>query len=176
VTLPATDLPFEYNMVILDESGNALCEEKEGHKVSAVVAGSKRVVTDTTFNYPDPTYKTAGVAVPVSGIKTRMSTGIGEFLDMKLLADWCEKTGLQMIQILPINDSGDDPSPYSASSSFALHPSYVRPLTVTEYYEKLVDLDASGLKGCVSSTLNPKPKTLSAGGLHHSSTFNLSKP
>jgi hypothetical protein len=30
----------------------------------------------------------------------------------KQVADWCVKTGLQLIQILPINDSGEDPSPY----------------------------------------------------------------
>ena len=31
----------------------------------------------------------------------------GEFLDLKLVADWCDKAGLQLIQILPINDSGE---------------------------------------------------------------------
>ena len=39
--------------------------------------------------------------------QTRQSTGIGEFLDLKLMADWCTKSGLQLIQILPINDSGE---------------------------------------------------------------------
>ena len=51
-------------------------------------------------------------------------------------------------QVLPINDSGEDPSPYSASSSFALHPIYVRPREVAEYYQdKLSDKDLEGLIG-----------------------------
>ncbi len=37
---------------------------------------------------------------------------MGEFSDIKKLVDWCAKTGLQVVQILPINDSGEDPSPY----------------------------------------------------------------
>eukprot|EP00961_Rhodomonas_salina_P132640 1785405-Rhodomonas_salina.2 len=65
-------------------------------------------------------YKAAGVAIPVSGIKTRDSTGIGEFLDLKMVVDWCTKTGLQLIQILPINDSGEDPSPYRCISTSRL--------------------------------------------------------
>ena len=55
---------------------------------------------------------------------------------------------LASYQVLPINDSGEDPSPYSASSSFALHPIYVRPREVAEYYkDKLSDTDLEGLVG-----------------------------
>lgn len=147
MTVPSSELPIEYKLAIHDATGNMVCEEKVSHTVNAVAPGARRVMQDVSFNYPDPTYKTAGVSIPVSGIKTHISTGIGEFLDMKLLADWCEQSGLQIIQILPINDSGDDPSPYSASSSFALHPAYVRPMAVAEYYEKQSGLDASGIKG-----------------------------
>jgi 4-alpha-glucanotransferase len=96
--------------------------------------------------------KSSGVAA-VSGIKTRQSTGIGEFLDLKPMAEWCTKTGLQLIQILPINDSGEDPSPYSAASSFALHPIFVRPLAVCEYYEKLMGADMGGTRGWATSLI-----------------------
>jgi hypothetical protein len=41
-----------------------------------------------------------GVAIPVSGLKSEESMGIGEFLDLKKLIDWCAQTGLQMIQVL----------------------------------------------------------------------------
>lgn len=40
------------------------------------------------------------------------TAGMGEFTDLKMMVDWCVKSGLQIIQILPINDSGEDPSPY----------------------------------------------------------------
>ena len=52
--------------------------------------------------------KYAGVAVPVFSLKSNDSFGIGEFNDLKLLADWCEKTGMKIIQILPINDTRTD--------------------------------------------------------------------
>ena len=76
-------------------------------------------------------WKGAGVAVPVFSLKSSNSFGIGEFLDLKLLADWCNKVGLKMIQILPINDTRTDGSwdnsyPYKAISTKALHPIYLK--------------------------------------------------
>ena len=75
-------------------------------------------------------WKGAGVAVPVFSLKSSSNFGIGEFLDLKLLADWCNKVGLKMIQILPINDTRTDGSwdnsyPYKAISTKALHPIYL---------------------------------------------------
>ena len=75
-------------------------------------------------------WKGAGVAVPVFSLKSNNSFGIGEFLDLKLLADWCNNVGLKMIQILPINDTRTDGSwdnsyPYKAISTKALHPIYL---------------------------------------------------
>lgn len=68
----------------------------------------------------------SGVAVPLSGLKSKVSGGIGEFPDLVTLGQWCQKTGLNLIQILPINDTGYEASPYSALSAFALHPVYLR--------------------------------------------------
>ncbi len=75
-------------------------------------------------------WKGAGVSVPVFSLKSNDNFGIGEFLDLKLLADWCNKVGLKMIQILPINDTRTDGSwdnsyPYKAISTKALHPIYL---------------------------------------------------
>ena len=35
--------------------------------------------------------KFTGVAVPVFSLNTKNNFGVGEFLDLKQLADWCEK-------------------------------------------------------------------------------------
>ena len=75
-------------------------------------------------------WKGAGVAVPVFSLNSNDNFGIGEFNDLKLLADWCKRTGLKMIQILPINDTRTDDSwdnsyPYKAISTKALHPIYL---------------------------------------------------
>ena len=75
-------------------------------------------------------WKAAGVAVPVFSLNSNYNFGIGEFTDLKLLADWCHKVGLKMIQILPVNDTRTDDSwsnsyPYKAISTKALHPIYL---------------------------------------------------
>ena len=76
-------------------------------------------------------YKT-GVLIPVFSLRSEQSCGCGEFLDLKLLADWCVASGLNIIQLLPVNDTGDDASPYNALSAFALHPLFIRPGVLPE--------------------------------------------
>lgn len=66
-----------------------------------------------------------GVAIPVSGLKSQSSCGIGEFLDLIPLAQWAKQCAMDLIQILPINDTGECSSPYSALSAFALNPVYL---------------------------------------------------
>jgi 4-alpha-glucanotransferase len=66
-----------------------------------------------------------GVCVPLFSLRSKKSCGIGEFNDLIPLIDWCRKTGLDCIQLLPLNDTGDDPSPYNALSSCALDPIYL---------------------------------------------------
>ena len=67
-----------------------------------------------------------GTAVPLSALRSHGGTGVGEFPDLVLLGRWCQDAGLSLIQILPINDTGSESSPYSALSAFALHPVYLR--------------------------------------------------
>lgn len=88
------------------------------------------VVNDTFANLPSNNWRGAGIAIPVFSIKTNESFGIGEFTDIKKLADWSSNIGLKLIQILPINDttaklSWEDCYPYAAISAFALHPIYI---------------------------------------------------
>ena len=68
----------------------------------------------------------SGVAVPVAALRSRVSCGIGEFADLKLMIDWCALTGQTIINLLPVNDTGMNSSPYSALSAMALHPVYLR--------------------------------------------------
>ena len=76
-------------------------------------------------------FRGVGVAVPVFSLRSAKSLGVGEFADLKPLADWATGVGLKLIQILPINDTTSshdwtDSYPYSAISIFALHPLYLR--------------------------------------------------
>ncbi|WP_234111544.1 MULTISPECIES: 4-alpha-glucanotransferase [Chryseobacterium] len=75
-------------------------------------------------------YHAAGVAVPVFALRSEHGFGVGEFPDLKILADWAKKTNLSLIQILPINDTTanfrwTDSYPYAAISVYALHPQYL---------------------------------------------------
>jgi len=63
-----------------------------------------------------------GIQVPLFSLHTKSSCGIGEFLDLLPLIDWCKSVGFDVIEILPINDTGDDKSPYNPLSSCALDP------------------------------------------------------
>ncbi len=69
---------------------------------------------------------TTGVSVPVSALRSAAGCGTGEFADLALLGRWCAATGIGLVQLLPVNDTGPNSSPYSALSAFALHPLYIR--------------------------------------------------
>ena len=71
-----------------------------------------------------------GVAVPLFSLRTENDFGIGEYADLPKLGDWCVANDLEIIQILPINDTTahfdwHDSYPYNAISAFALNPVYL---------------------------------------------------
>ena len=67
----------------------------------------------------------AGVLFPLFSAYSRKSLGIGDFEDIRLLVDWCNKTGMSIIQFLPMNEAGPTSCPYDSISSFALEPVYI---------------------------------------------------
>lgn len=70
-------------------------------------------------------YPHHGIDLPLASIWTTKSAGTGEFLDLLPLIDYCSTLKLDILQLLPLNDSGLDQSPYNAISSIALHPIYL---------------------------------------------------
>lgn len=74
-----------------------------------------------------------GTAIPLGALKTKHSCGIGEYPDLVAFASFCKKAGLSLIQLLPVNDTGTESSPYSALSAFALHPIYISIEALPEY-------------------------------------------
>ena len=70
--------------------------------------------------------KLTGVVVPLGALYTQNNNSIGEFPDLIPFADYCKEAGIKIIQLLPINDTGTQSSPYSGLSAFALHPIYIR--------------------------------------------------
>lgn len=66
-----------------------------------------------------------GLDLPLSALHSRDSCGIGEFLDLIPLIDFCKEVGMDVIQLLPLNDTGDDTSPFFAISAMALNPLFL---------------------------------------------------
>lgn len=63
-----------------------------------------------------------GINIPLFSLHSKKSGGIGEYLDLLPIIDWCSSLGLSVIQLLPLNDLGLDNSPYNALSASALNP------------------------------------------------------
>lgn len=66
-----------------------------------------------------------GINTPLFSLRSQSSLGIGEFPDLKLLIDWLKPLGFDVIQLLPLNETGQDPSPYNLLSANALNPIYI---------------------------------------------------
>ncbi|BDS06031.1 4-alpha-glucanotransferase [Oceaniferula spumae] len=63
-----------------------------------------------------------GVLIPVFSLKRDHDLGIGDTLAMKEAVDWASAHDIGFLQLLPINETGSDSSPYNAISSIALDP------------------------------------------------------
>lgn len=82
-----------------------------------------------------------GVVVPLFSLHSQQSCGIGEFLDLIPLVEWCPKVGFDVIQLLPLNDTGRGSSPYGAISAFALNPIHLS-LSQLPYLDRYPELQA----------------------------------
>lgn len=66
-----------------------------------------------------------GVNLPLSCIRTSHGHGIGSFLDLIPFLNLMQKLHFNLVQLLPLNDTDHDPSPYNAISNLAFHPIYI---------------------------------------------------
>ncbi len=129
----------EYKFVVVDADGRTVRWE-QGANRRLPVCGTTSMVIGLRLR-DSVRWRGAGVAVPVFSLRSEQSFGVGEFADLRLLADWCARCGERMIQILPINDTTmtgtwHDSYPYNANSTFALHPLYIRLAEVGILHDK----------------------------------------
>lgn len=159
IVVAKSQFPLEYRYVIVDNNKKVLAMEQGDQtrkfeldkSLADELAGVK--MEGTSSNNTDankaimivqndelsvaryPLFKSqwrgAGIAVPVFGLRSSQGMGVGEFLDLKPMADWCAKTKLKILQLLPVTDTTTfhderDSYPYSSISVFALHPLYLR--------------------------------------------------
>ena len=70
-----------------------------------------------------PEKKIAGVLVPVFALRGENDLGIGDIGALREFIDWAAEIGFKLVQLLPINETGTDNSPYNAISAMAIEPS-----------------------------------------------------
>jgi 4-alpha-glucanotransferase len=131
--LPKETIPLQYKYGVYNIKTKSFVQyEGEANRILYGDAQKNKltILHDGFIRLPNNTWKGAGVSIPVFSLRSKNSFGTGEFTDLKLLVDWAKKTGLRLIQILPVNDTTAthtwvDTYPYAAISAFALHPLYL---------------------------------------------------
>ncbi|CAN8075716.1 unnamed protein product [Agarophyton chilense] len=113
-----------------------VAERRAGEDVPLVIAPCEK-----PFEF-ERKWKGVGVALPVFSIRSERSFGVGEFADLPSVVDFCRAAGYQLLQLLPVNDTRAhntymDCYPYSAVSSFALHPQYLNLEALGEMPKKM---------------------------------------
>src|SRR6202040_4035731 len=100
-----------------------------------------------------PEKKIAGVLAPLFGLRSENDLGIGDVSVLREFIDWAANIGFKLVQLLPINETGGDHSPYNAISAMAIEPTtlYLAPgspedLTRDDYEAALADADLAKLR------------------------------
>ena len=135
VSLDADTLPrtFEFKFVTLDEEVDftPLWENGMNRTITLpeIQDGDVVVYELPQAYFPVYPWKGAGTVIPVFSLRSEGSFGVGDFGDLKLMIDWCDKTRQRILQVLPINDTNmthtwQDSYPYNSISIYALHPQY----------------------------------------------------
>lgn len=73
----------------------------------------------------NPEKKLAGILAPVFALRGSEDLGIGDTEALKEFVTWAASHGFGAVQILPVNETGNDSSPYNLLSAFALEPSTI---------------------------------------------------
>src|SRR2546428_10556875 len=69
-----------------------------------------------------PEKKIAGVLAPLFALRGEEDLGIGDVATLREFIDWVAGIGFKLVQLLPINETGADNSPYNAISAMAIEP------------------------------------------------------
>src|SRR5437762_11805292 len=72
-----------------------------------------------------PDKKIAGILVPVMALRGEDDLGVGDIGALREFIDWAAEIGFKLVQLLPINETGTDNSPYNAISAMAIEPTTV---------------------------------------------------
>ena len=100
-----------------------------------------------------PEKKIAGVLVPLFALRGEKDLGIGDLGALREFIDWIAEIGFTLVQLLPINETGADNSPYNAISSMAIEPTtlHLAPgspedLTRNDFEQSFSEIDLADLR------------------------------
>ena len=133
VSLDADKLPqtFEFKFVVFGDGEQAVWENGMNRTVSLpeIELGEVVVYELSQAYFPVYPWKGAGTVIPIFSLRSEGSFGVGDFGDLKMMIEWCDKTKQRVLQVLPINDTNmtktwQDSYPYNSISIYALHPQY----------------------------------------------------
>jgi 4-alpha-glucanotransferase len=100
-----------------------------------------------------PEKKIAGLLVPLFALRGENDLGIGDTAALREFIDWIADIGFKLVQLLPINETGADNSPYNAVSAIAIEPTTLhltpnspQDLTREDFDAALCDIDLPNLR------------------------------
>ena len=100
-----------------------------------------------------PDHRIAGVLIPIFALRSEDDQGIGDTGTLRRFIVWAAGAGFTLVQLLPINETGGDNSPYNAISSMALDPctleltpAVLEDLSEEDYRTALADADLAALR------------------------------
>jgi 4-alpha-glucanotransferase len=100
-----------------------------------------------------PEKKIAGVLTPLFALRGEGDLGIGDVASLREFIDWIAQAGFKLVQLLPINETGADNSPYNAISAMAIEPTTLhlapnvpQDLTREDFDALVADVDLRSLR------------------------------
>src|SRR5881394_2802911 len=100
-----------------------------------------------------PEKKIAGILAPLFALRGENDLGIGDVAALREFIDWAAGIGFKLVQLLPINETGSDNSPYNAISAIAIEPTTLhlaqgspQDLTREDYESALAGVDLTKLR------------------------------
>jgi len=120
-----------YKFIAVGEDGSVRWEEGENRHILLpdFEAATNYFYQLDELRFDAPQLRIAGTVIPLFSLRSAHGWGIGDFGDIKLMADWLSATGQNILQLLPVNDTtvcggNEDSYPYNCVSVYALNPIY----------------------------------------------------
>ena len=88
-----------------------------------------------------PDHRIAGILAPLFALRTEHDMGIGDTAALVEFVDWAQAGGFKLVQLLPVNETGIDNSPYMAISAVALDPTtiHLSPRHIEDLTQAMID-------------------------------------